>query len=127
MSKDKLQFLSKVADVLTKEVDTSELALELKTLLNEFAKINDLKLYVYDNVTNTMCDCVDSWSIVEDNSDIYELYESLKGQDFVINSKAYKLPAVISDITLKINSLCMPIVKDGKDFGVIKDFIKSIF
>lgn len=120
MSKDKLQFLSKVADVLTKEVDTSELALELKTLLNEFAKINDLKLYVYDNVTNTMRDCVDSWSIVEDNSDIYELYESLKGQDFVINSKAYKLPAVISDITLKINSLCMPIVKDGKDFGVIK-------
>ena len=120
MSKDKLHFLAKVADVLTHEVDTSELTEELKTLLKDFAGIKELNIYVYDSVTNTMRDCVNSWSIVEDDSSIYKYFENIKGQDFVINSKAYKLPAVISDITLKIDSLCMPIVKDNKDFGIIE-------
>ena len=120
MSKDKLHFLAKVADVLTHEVDTSELTEELKTLLKDFAGIKELNIYVYDNVTNTMRDCVNSWSIVEDDSSIYKYFENIKGQDFVINSKAYKLPSVISDITLKIDSLCMPIVKDNKDFGIIE-------
>ena len=120
MSKDKLHFLAKVADVLTHEVDTSELTEELKTLLKDFAGIKELNIYVYDNVTNTMRDCVNSWCIVEDDSSIYKYFENIKGQDFVINSKAYKLPSVISDITLKIESLCMPIVKDNKDFGIIE-------
>ncbi len=120
MSKDKLHFLSKTADILTREIDTSELARELKTLLNDFAGLNNLNIFVYDTVTNTMRDCVNSWSIVEDDSEVYKFFENIKGYDFVINSKAYKLPAVISDITLKITSLCMPIVKNEKDFGIIE-------
>lgn len=120
MSNDKLQFLSQVADVLTHEVDTSELISELKKLLTNFVKVTNLNIYVFDSVTNTMRDCSDLWSIVEDDSEIYKLFESIKGQNFVINSKGYKLPAVISDITLKIESLCMPIVKNNKDFGIIK-------
>lgn len=120
MSKDKLQFLSHVSDLLTQEIDTTELINGLKVLLSVFAEVKKLNIFVFDNVTNTMRNCADSWSIVEDSSDIYKLYESIKNQDFVINSKAYKLPTVISDITLKIDSLCMPIVKDNKDFGIIK-------
>ena len=121
MSKDKLQFLSKVADILTKEVDTSTLSEELKTLLiNNIINLKELNIYVYDSITNTMRDCINSWSIVEDGSDVYKYFINIKDNDFVINSKAYKLPAVISDITLKISSLCMPIVKDGKDFGIIE-------
>ena len=120
MSKDKLQFLSQVSDLLTQEIDTAELINGLKVLLSVFAEVKKLNIFVFDNVTNTMRNCADSWSIVEDSSDIYKLYESIKNQDFVINSKAYKLPTVISDITLKIDSLCMPIVKDNKDFGIIK-------
>ena len=117
---NKLHFLSKVADILTEEVDTQTLTYELKKLLTAFDGFKELNLYVFDNITNTMRDCVNSWSIIEDGSDIYKSYESIKGQDFVINSKAYKLPAVISDITLKINSLCMPIVKNSKDFGIME-------
>lgn len=120
MSNDKLHFLSKVADILTHEVDISELTEELKELLGGFAGIKDLSIYVYDNITNTMRDCINSWSIVEDDSDVYGFFENIKGYDFVINSKAYKLPSVISNITLKITSLCMPIVKNGKNFGIIE-------
>ena len=120
MFEDRLHFLSKVADILTKEVDTSELSTELKALLSEFDGFKELNLYVFDSVTNTMRDCVNSWSIVEDNDEIYNSFTSIKGYDFVINSKAYKLPAVISDITLKISSLCMPIVKNEKDFGIME-------
>ena len=120
MFQDKLQFLSRVADVLTKEVDTSELTEELNLLLKDFQGFKNINLYVFDSVTNTMRDCVNSWSILDDNSDIYTHFENIKGYDFVINSKAYKLPAVVSDITLKINSLCMPIVKNEKDFGIME-------
>ena len=120
MFKDKLHFLSKVADILTKEVDISALNNELKIMLSEFGGFKELKIYVFDSVTNTMRDCINSWSIVEDNDDIYKSFDAIRGHDFVINSKAYKLPAVISDITLKISSLCMPIVKDEKDFGIME-------
>ena len=120
MVQDKLHFLSQVADILTKEVSTSELADEMKIILNKFDGFRDINLYVYDSVTNTMRDCINSWSIIEDGSDVYKSFETIKGYDFVINSKAYKLPNVISDITLKINSLCMPIVKDSKSFGIME-------
>jgi len=119
MVQNKLHFLSKIADVLTKEVNTSELNDELKSVLSGFDGFRDISLYVFDSVTSTMRDCVNSWSILEDDSEVYKSFATIKGYDFVINSKAYKLPAVISDITLKISTLCMPIVKDSKDFGIM--------
>jgi len=115
-----LDFLAKTADILTKEVDVTELCQDLNKLLNELVKVKKLGCYVYDNVTNTMRDSINSWSIVEDEPSVYSAFENIKGYDFVINTKAYKLPTAISDMNLKINSLFMPIVKDGKDFGIIE-------
>ena len=120
MQNNNLQFLNKVADILIKDFDISQLSNELKNLLNNYVNIENLVFYVFDNVTNTMRDCVNSWCIVEDESDIYKCFEKIREYDFVINSKAYKLPAVISDITLKIESLDMPIIKDGRVFGLIE-------
>ena len=114
-----LNFLSKLSDVLTYKADMEELSGELKILLSEYVILKSLNLYVYDSVTNTMRNCLENWCIIEDSSDVYKAFESIKGNDFVINSKAYKLPSVIGDITLKINSLYMSIVKDGKVFGLI--------
>ena len=119
MINNQLQFLSKTADILTNKFDSTRLTEELKSLLKEIISFKSLDIYIYDSVTNTMRDYINSWSIVEDRDDIYKSFESIKGQDFVINSKAYKLPAVISDITFKINSLYMPIVRDEKVFGLI--------
>jgi hypothetical protein len=62
-------------------------------------------MYIFDNITHTMRDCINSWGIIENDSFIYTAFENIKEHDFVINSKAYKLPAVIGEITLKINSL----------------------
>ena len=120
MRNDNLQFLNKVADILIKDFDISQLSGELKNLLSNYVDVKNLAFYVFDSITNTMRDCVNSWCIVEDESDIYQCFENIKEYDFVINSKAYKLPAVISDITLKIESLNMPIIKDEKVFGLIE-------
>ena len=120
MQNNNLQFLNKVSDILISDFDISQLALELKNLLSEYVNTETLAFYIFDNVTNTMRDCVNSWSIVEDESEIYKNFEKIKEHDFVINLKAYKLPAVISDITLKIESLSMPITKEGKVFGLIE-------
>ena len=125
MDNTKLHFLSKVSDILTKEVDVRELSEGLKFLLEEFAEIRTLKLYIYDNVTTTMRDCADNWNIVEESSDIYFVYKQIEGFDFVINSKAYKLPPVISDITLKISTIFMPILKNEKIFGLIELSVKE--
>ena len=115
-----LQLLSNISDILTHGIDTLGLANELELTLKKFIGLKNLKIYVYDIVTNTMRDCVESWCIIEDNDNLYNAFECIKNHDFIINSKAYKLPATISDITLKINSLYMPILKDEKVFGLIE-------
>ena len=120
MENKELHFLTKISEVLVKEVDTAELALELKTVLETYVKINNLKVFVFDDVTSTMRDCADSWKVIEDDSEIYSAFENIKEHDFVINSKAYKLPPSIGDVTLKVNSLVMPMLKEGNVFGLIE-------
>lgn len=120
MENKELHFLTKISDILVKEVDTAELALELKTVLETYVKINNLKVFVFDNVTSTMRDCADSWKVIEDDSEIYSAFENIKEHDFVINSKAYKLPPSIGEVTLKVSSLDMPMLKEGNVFGLIE-------
>ena len=120
MENKELHFLAKISDVLTKEVDTAELVSELQAVLSSFVKINKIKLYVFDNVTSTMRDCADSWNVIEDTSEIYSAFENIKEHDFVINSKAYKLPPSIGEVSLKVSSLVMPMLKEGNVFGLIE-------
>ena len=120
MENKELHFLTKISDILVKEVDTAELALELKTVLKTYVKINNLKVFVFDNVTSTMRDCADGWKVIEDDSEIYSAFENIKAHDFVINSKAYKLPPSIGEVTLKVSSLVMPMLKEGNVFGLIE-------
>ena len=120
MENKELHFLTKISEVLVKEVDTAELALELKTVLETYVKINNLKVFVFDDVTSTMRDCADSWKVIEDDSEIYSAFENIKEHDFVINSKAYKLPPSIGEVTLKVSPLVMPMLKDGNVFGLIE-------
>ena len=120
MENKELHFLTKISDILVKEVDTAELALELKTVLETYVKINNLKVFVFDDVTSTMRDCADSWKVIEDDSEIYSAFEKIKEHDFVINSKAYKLPPSIGEVTLKVSSLVMPMLKEGNVFGLIE-------
>ncbi len=120
MENKELHFLTKISDILVKEVDTAELALELKTVLETYVKINNLKVFVFDNVTSTMRDCADSWNVIEDTSEIYSAFENIKEHDFVINSKAYKLPPSIGEVSLKVSSLVMPMLKEGNVFGLIE-------
>ena len=120
MENKELHFLSKVADLLSEQMGTSELVVGLNNILKEYIEFEKLTIYVFDNVTNTMRNCTDSWSIIDDSSKIYNVFESIKEHDFVINSKAYKLPPVIGDIKLMLKSLYMPILKDGNVFGLIE-------
>ena len=125
MDKRQLQFLSKISDILTKDVDLKELSDSLNFQLNDFADAKGLKIYIFDGITSTIRDCVDNWRILDEDSDIYSIFESIKGNDFVINSKAYKLPAVVSDMTLNIETLFMPIIKSEKVFGLIELTLNS--
>ena len=120
MKTNELHFLTQISDILTKELDTSELVEELKRVLVEYVEICKFKIYVFDKLTSTIRDCADNWSVIDDNSEIYSEFESIKEHDFIINSKAYKLPATISEISFKISSLLMPIVKEGNVFGIIE-------
>ena len=88
MKNNELQFLSNVADVLVKDIDTCQLSEDLKLVFAEDKKIKSLNLYVFDNVTNTMRDCVNGWSIIEDSPNIYMAYKEIENHDFIINSKA---------------------------------------
>ena len=119
MENKSLQFLADTSDILTKELGIEELSVHLKQKLDARLALKELNLYIYDSVSNTIRNCLQDWCIIEDAPDIYEAFNSIKDNDFVINNKAYKLPATVGDISFKISSLFMPILKDEKPFGLI--------
>ncbi len=126
MDNKKLHFLVKTADILTKELDSYDLVKELKDVLATYIKLQDLNIFVFDPNTSTLRNYAQNWCVIDEimqdcvREPIYNAYNDIHGNDFVINNKAFKLPQTISEISFKINSLYMPIVKNGMVFGVIE-------
>ena len=126
MDNKKLYFLSKTADILVKELDSYDLVNELKEVLKNYVELKDLNIYVYDPNTSTMRNYAQNWCVIDEvmqndvKEPIYNAYNDIHGNDFVINNKAFKLPQTISEISFKIDSLYTPIVKNGMVFGVIE-------
>ena len=125
MDNKKLYFLAKTADILIKELDSFDLVKELKDILTTYIELKSLNVYVFDPNTSTLRNYAQNWCVIDEvmqdevKAPIYQAYNDIHGYDFVLNNKAYKLPQLISEITLKIGSLYMPIVKNGMVFGVI--------
>ena len=126
MENKQLYFLAKTADILIKELDSYDLVNELKEILTTYIELKDLNIYVFDPNTSTLRNYAQNWCIIDEllNEDIkesiYNAYNDIHGNDFVINNKAFKLPQTISEISFKIESLYMPIVKNGMVFGTIE-------
>ena len=126
MEKKELYFLNKTADILIKELDAYDLVQELKDVLSTYIELEDLNVYVFDPNTSTLRNYAQNWCVIDEvmavdvKEPIYNAYNDIHGNDFVINSKAFKLPHTISDVSFKINSLYMPIVKNGMVFGIIE-------
>ena len=122
----KLYFLAKIADVLIKELDSYDLVKELKENLSEYIELKDLNIYVFDPNTSTLRNYAQNWCVIDEvmkeevKEPIYKAYNDIHGNDFVINNKAFKLPQSVGEISFKIDSLYMPIVKNGMVFGVIE-------
>ena len=123
---NKLHFLAKTADILIKELDAYELVNELKDVINTYITLRDLNIYVFDPNTSTLRNYAQNWCVIDEvlqcdiKDNIYHAYEEIHGNDFVINNKAFKLPQTIGEISFKIDSVFMPIVKIGMVFGIIE-------
>lgn len=121
-----LQFLVKTADILVKELDSYDLVKELKDVLVSYIELDSLNIYVFDPNTSTLRNYAQNWCVIDEvmqedlKTSIYRAYEDIHGNDFVINNKAYKLPQTLAEISLKIDSLFMPIVKNSMVFGIIE-------
>lgn len=125
MDSKQLHFLAKIADILIKELDSFDLVKELKEVLESYIELKDLSIYVFDPNTSTLRNYAQNWCVIDEvmqedvKEHIYNAYNDIHGNDFVINGKAFKLPQTISEISFKIDSLFMPIVKNGMVFGII--------
>ena len=115
-----LQILIKISELLEKQIDANELAEGVKQFLQEIVAVKNLYIYVFDNITNTIRNAAEGWSVIPDDSGVYKAFSDIKNEDFIINSRAYKMPAHIGDITFKLESLFIPTTKDGQDFGLIE-------
>lgn len=130
MDDKNIHFLLKTADILIRELDSAELVSELNNVLSTYVELNSLSIYVFDPNTSTLRDYAKDWSIIDEamdddlRSSVYNAYENIHGNDFVINGKAFKLPQTISEISLKIESLYIPIVKNSMVFGIIEILLK---
>ena len=131
MDNKKLYFLTKTADILVKELDSYDLVNELKNVLSTYIELEDLNIYVFDPNTSTLRNYAQNWCVIDEvlqdcvKESIYNAYDDIHGNDFVINNKAFKLPQTISEISFKIESIYMPIVKNGMVFGVIELLFKE--
>lgn len=133
MNNKELFFLSEASDILTKKLDISELVKSLQELLTNTIAPCSVNIYIYDSESSTMRDCAQNWSIIDENIDndskekIYNAFNEINNHDFIMNSRAYKLPPNIADINIKINSLFMPIVRAEKVFGLLEiNFLNEI-
>ncbi len=115
-----LQILIKISELLEKQIDANELAEGVKQFLQEIVAVKNLYIYVFDNITNTIRNAAEGWSVIPDDSGVYRAFSDIKNEDFIINSRAYKMPAHIGDITFKLESLFIPTAKEGQDFGLIE-------
>lgn len=115
-----LQILIKISELLEKQIDANELAEGVKQFLQEIVAVKNLYIYVFDNITNTIRNAAEGWSVIPDDSGVYKAFSDIKNEDFIINSRAYKMPAHIGDITFKLESLFIPTAKEGQDFGLIE-------
>ena len=120
-----LQILTRISNLLIQKIDTREFIESIKNLLSEQMSLKNISLYVYDNITNTMRNCAENWNIIPDDSPEYEAFKNIKGEDFIINSKACKIPSHIEELSFKLQSLFIPIMKDGQDFGLIEMEFKN--
>ena len=126
MSSKKLYFLAKVANILVKELDAYDLVKELREVLSDYIELKDLNIYVFDPNTSTLRNYAQNWCVIDEvmkeevKEPIYKAYNDIHGNDFVINNKAFKLPQTIGEISFKLDSIYMPIVKNGMVFGVIE-------
>jgi len=123
---NKLQFLAKTSEILIKELDSYDLVKELKEILIENFSIQDLNIYVFDPNTSTLRNYAQNWCVIDESLkeelkvSIYNAYNDIHGNDFVINKKAFKIPQSIGEISFKIESLYIPIIKNGMVFGIIE-------
>ena len=134
MEHKNLQFLAKTADILIKELDSYDLVNELKTLLEDYIELKSLNVYVFDPNTSTLRNYAQNWCVIDEvlqndvKESIYNAYNDIHGNDFVINNKAFKLPQTIGEISFKIENLFMPIVKNGMVFGIIGlEFVEDTY
>lgn len=125
MDSKQLHFLAITADILIKELDAYDLVKELKEVLESYIELKNLNIYVFDPNTSTLRNYAQNWCVIDEvmqediKEHIYNAYNDIHGNDFVINNKAFKLPQTISEISFKIDSIFMPIVKNGMVFGII--------
>ena len=89
MDNKNFHFLVKVANVLEKDIDTCGLANQIESLLKEITQVKTLSLYVFDSVTGTIRNCVTDWSVIEDESEIYNTFEKIKGEDFINGKRIF--------------------------------------
>ena len=118
MNTDSLHFLLEFSKLLSGSIEAEELIKELGNHLQKY-NVNNLKIFVYDTLTDTLRDSENNWSVVDENDSAYKIFEDVKKYDYVINSKGYNLPANVGEINLKIESLSMPIFNCDSVFGLI--------
>ena len=126
MTNNALKILTNITETIMPEKSVSKMIINIQNIFASSFNSNKLNIYIFDQESSTMRDCSNNWSIIDDTFDkdkiqfIYKAFEEIKQHDFIINEKAYKLPANISDINIKLTSLFMPVFKIDDIMGLIE-------
>lgn len=113
--------------------ESQALVLKLKEIFQKYLSINNLQIFIRDEMTSTLRDFVKSWIIIEKNQqqelveNIFEKLKSVFDKGFIINNKLLKYNTKLDlkkqffeSLNKEKNLLYFPVFNEKKLIGVIE-------
>jgi len=122
MSVDIINVIFELVNTLSRVNVTDDIHVEIKNnLIEHHYPVNNLNLYVYDNVANQLRDFNNSRNTVnrENNIDLYNLFENFKEYDISVNGKFFKLGSVPVNANIKLKDVAIPFFKSSDLYGML--------
>lgn len=132
-----LDFLWEVSKVLSNNFIPEEIVTSLKNVFGKFFEITDLKIYIYDEDSNSLRDFKKYWFIVADKNqnshymDIFSQLASTIRHRFIINDSFFTLHDdfdCLPDIKFEQNQniVYLPIVQKTETIGMMEIVLPEI-
>ena len=124
-----LDFLSRVSIGLTQNTEPEDIMNALADSFRSIVKLEDLKIFIYDENTQKLRDYTKSWIVIDETHDktytekLYKVVQESRYDDFLINDNSINIKDfwdINKYISTRKNTILFPLMKGGIPYGLIE-------